>query len=138
MQSAAMTKPARKQRAGTRNPVLWQARVVCKEQGLTIDCRLRNLSETGAKLEIDGSVPLPATFEVVAPAKGRAWRARCVWREAAESGIEFIRDGEAAADGRLDPEERIRRLEAEKDMLLARLKALQFEFAARVARDEQL
>ena len=82
-------------------------------------------------------MPLPATFEVVAPAKGRTWRARSIWRHAGETGVEFIRDGEAAA-ARLDPEERIRRLEAEKEKLLAKLKALQAEFAARVARDEQL
>ena len=137
MQNAALAQPARKPRSGARNPVLWQARVVCREQGLTIDCRLRNLSENGAKLEIDGSVPLPATFEVVAPAKGRTWRARSIWRHAGETGVELIRDGEAAA-ARLDPEERIRRLEAEKEKLLAKLKALQAEFAARVARDEQL
>ena len=131
MQSAS-TARARK----PRSPVFWQARVVCAEQGVTIDCRLRNLSETGAKLEIDGSVPLPAVFEVVAPAKGRVWKARSVWRGATETGVEFIIEGGAAA--RLDPEARIARLEAEKETLLAKLKALQAEFAARVARDDQL
>ena len=120
-------------RSSPRNPVFWQARVVCQEQGVTIECRLRNLSETGARLEIDGAVPLPATFDIVAPAKGKTWRARSVWRQGSETGVAFIRD--TAADKRLDPEARIRELEAQNEILLAKLKAMAVELAARVARD---
>ena len=120
-------------RSSPRNPVFWQARVVCQEQGVTIECRLRNLSETGARLEIDGAVPLPATFDIVAPAKGKTWRARCVWRQGGETGVAFIRD--TAADTHLDPDARIRELEAQNEILLAKLKAMAVELAARVARD---
>ena len=137
MQSSTAAPRASKPRVSPRNPVFWQARVVCHEQGLTIDCRLRNLSETGARLEIDGAIPLPATFDIVAPAKGKTWRARSVWRQGSETGVAFIRAGEAAARTNADPDARIRELTAENERLLAKLKALHVELAARVARDEQ-
>ena len=130
----ATSPPPRPQnpRSSPRNPVFWQARVVCQEQGVTIECRLRNLSETGARLEIDGAVPLPATFDIVAPAKGKTWRARSVWRQGGETGVAFILDKVGKP---LDPDARIRELEAQNEILLAKLKAMAVELAARVARD---
>lgn len=53
------------------------------------DCVIRNLSDSGAKLEIKGSVAsIPNTFDLVAPGH-RPHPCRVVWRTLKELGVQF-------------------------------------------------
>lgn len=54
-----------------------------------IPCIIRNLSDTGAKIEVQGSVAaVPNTFDLIAP-RHRPHSCRVVWRALRELGIEF-------------------------------------------------
>jgi hypothetical protein len=53
------------------------------------DCIIRNLSDSGAKLEIAGSVAsIPNTFDLMAPGH-RPHPCRVVWRTLKELGVQF-------------------------------------------------
>jgi hypothetical protein len=57
--------------------------------GDTIDCTVRNLSTTGAALEVSSQVGIPASFTLVVP--GDALRLPCavVWRTEYRIGVHF-------------------------------------------------
>ena len=53
------------------------------------DCVIRNLSDSGAKLELKGSVAsIPNTFDLIAPGH-RPHPCRVVWRTLKELGVQF-------------------------------------------------
>ena len=53
------------------------------------DCIIRNLSASGAKLELKGSVAsIPNTFDLIAPGH-RPHPCRVVWRTLKELGVQF-------------------------------------------------
>lgn len=53
------------------------------------DCVIRNLSDSGAKLELKGSVAsVPNTFDLIAPGH-RPHPCRVVWRTLKELGVQF-------------------------------------------------
>ena len=54
-----------------------------------IDCIIRNLSASGAKLELKGSVAsVPNTFDLIAPGH-RPHACRVMWRTLKELGVQF-------------------------------------------------
>jgi len=54
----------------------------------TIDCVVRDLSDSGARLSVESSVGVPEKFELVL--EGAAPRAcRLVWRKATHIGVAF-------------------------------------------------
>jgi hypothetical protein len=54
-----------------------------------IECIIRNLSSSGAKLELKGSVAsVPNTFDLIAPGH-RPHACRVVWRTLKELGVQF-------------------------------------------------
>ena len=55
-----------------------------------IDCTIRDLTETGAKLRFDSVFPLPALFELFIVDAKAIWPARNAWQKGAEAGVEFF------------------------------------------------
>jgi PilZ domain-containing protein len=55
----------------------------------TLDCTIRNLSDTGARIAVDGSAILPDEFDFTLTRNDRAYRARLVWRDADAAGLEL-------------------------------------------------
>jgi hypothetical protein len=53
------------------------------------DCTVRDLSETGARIEAPPSVTVPEYFDLVIPQRNIRHRARIVWRHQAELGLAF-------------------------------------------------
>lgn len=54
-----------------------------------MECVIRNLSDSGAKLELKGSVAsIPNTFDLIAPGH-RPHPCRVVWRTLKELGVQF-------------------------------------------------
>ncbi len=51
-------------------------------------CVIRNLSETGAKLEVASVNGIPMSFDLLTPGH-RAQQCRVAWRSLRELGIEF-------------------------------------------------
>ena len=77
-----------KRLAPRRNTVL-PAQIIYNGGRTKMDCIIRNLSESGAKIELAGSVKsVPNTFDLVAPGH-RPHPCRVVWRTLKELGVQF-------------------------------------------------
>jgi hypothetical protein len=76
------------ERSSSRQRTLKGARIVFNAGRSTIDCRIRNLSAVGAKLEVTSVVGIPNTFDLM-PANGSSHACRVVWRSLREIGVSF-------------------------------------------------
>ena len=93
-----------------------RARIVFNNQNSTIDCTIKNISATGAKIDIANTVSVPNTFDLEVPQRGRVYRARLCWRGEAALGVEFLDEDAGSHDEwRL----RVERLERENNALRA-------------------
>jgi hypothetical protein len=57
--------------------------------GAGIDCTVRNVSETGALLEIESPVGIPNNFTLVISKDGVKRPCRVAWRSARRIGVRF-------------------------------------------------
>jgi len=57
--------------------------------GGVIDCTIRNLSATGAALDVPTPVGIPAEFILVIPSDALRFACRVVWRKARRIGVRF-------------------------------------------------
>jgi hypothetical protein len=57
--------------------------------GSAIDCTVRNLSTTGAALDVPSPVGIPEEFDLVVSSDALRFACRVVWRKAARIGIRF-------------------------------------------------
>jgi hypothetical protein len=89
-----------------------------------VDCLVRDISATGARLEFSGSpAAVTNSLELQIPLKAQRHHCRIVWRAEREIGVAF-----AEASIAVPPQnvaERIDRLEAEIDELKAMIRRLQ-------------
>jgi len=58
--------------------------------GGAIDCTARNLSASGAALDVVSPVGIPERFNLIVPADGIQKPCRVVWRKEKRIGIAFI------------------------------------------------
>lgn len=110
-------------RPATRIRTIMNGRIIFNNRSATLDCLVRNLSETGAKLEVSGAVTVPERFELDIPRKGVRRRARMVWRREGEMGVAF-EDAAAEAPADESMADRVKRLEEENARLRARVAEL--------------
>lgn len=54
-----------------------------------IDCVVRNVSETGAALEVESPIGIPDRFDLVIPLNRSRYPARVVWRKEKRIGVRF-------------------------------------------------
>lgn len=66
------------------------ARAVFNNGQSTMDCQVRNLSQTGAKLTLSESVGLPKAFILEIPSRNKSFKAELRWRAGDSVGVEFI------------------------------------------------
>jgi hypothetical protein len=81
-------------RSSLRQKSFLQGRIYFNNRRATLDCVIRDLSETGAKLKISEAVAVPEAMELYIPNREEIHRARVEWRSEDEIGVSF---GEAAA-----------------------------------------
>lgn len=65
----------------------------------SVDCVIRNFSEAGACLEVEGTSWLPAKFDLRIPIDGVTLHCRSIWRSEKRIGVTFedeTRHGRAA------------------------------------------
>lgn len=75
-------------RIAPRHRVLKQGRLAF-DGGGAVDCMVRNLSETGARLEVVTPVGLPEIFTLQIPADKFARRCHAVWSHDKRIGVAF-------------------------------------------------
>ena len=116
------------QRQAPRLRALIGARIVFNNGQATLDCLIRDVSETGAKLTVSALIPLPDRFEVIIPQKGVTRPVRVAWRRATEIGVRFEDDPgseqASAPESEAALKRHIRALEAKVAWLQSRLALL--------------
>lgn len=60
-----------------------------RERSAAIDCTIRDVSETGARLIVESPIGVPENFDLV-QVGATARFCRVVWRKATQIGIEFL------------------------------------------------
>jgi PilZ domain len=76
-------------RSASRQRAFLQGRILFNNRRSSIDCVIRDLSETGARLRFSGAVATPEVVELYIPNKDESLRARVQWRAGNEMGIAF-------------------------------------------------
>jgi hypothetical protein len=76
-------------RSSQRRRMLKQARISFNDGRSTIDCTLRNISDTGALLKVTSSLGVPDQFELILLTEDRAIPCSVVRRRAEELGVAF-------------------------------------------------
>ena len=97
-----------------------RARILFNNNSSSIECTVKNISASGAKIEISSGLSVPSEFDLDVPQKGRVYRARLTWRDSACLGVRFI---DRAADHAL-PDAHVARLERENKKLKATIAIL--------------
>src|SRR5215468_9290273 len=92
------------------------------ERGSTMDCVVRNFSETGACVEFDSSARIPERMQVTIARKGRSFLAEIIWRQANRVGLAFRTMITDSSESDLDA--RMRRSEKKKRQLQRRINQL--------------
>src|SRR4051794_6468044 len=78
----------RSQRSAPRIRSLIAARIIFNNGQSTLDCLIRNLSDTGAKLSVSAVVILPDCFDLLI-SKSVTRRMRMAWQRGDEIGVRF-------------------------------------------------
>ena len=58
--------------------------------GAKIDCVIRNLSETGAALEVESPIGIPDDFTLCVNQEETKWNCHVAWRSAKKIGVRFL------------------------------------------------
>ncbi len=116
-------------RASDRVRSFLRAQIIFNNRMSTIDCIVKNISPTGARVALNETLALPTEFDIYIPQRGRSHHARLVWRDTDSIGIDFINAPAAAAPSlpempALGGETRIRELEVQNAELKARIRQL--------------
>ena len=109
-------------RERVRDKVLLGGVAEVNDRGSTMDCVVRNFSETGACVEFDASARLPGRMQVTIARKGRSFLAEIIWRQANRVGLAFRAMVTDNPESDLDA--RLRRSEKKKRQLERRINQL--------------
>jgi hypothetical protein len=91
------------------------ARIIFANGNSSMDCLIRDISPSGARLELGGSVTVPDRFDLFVPQKQKTFRATIKWRRLNEVGVVFETEdqGLTAPERERDLPARVSELEAE-------------------------
>jgi hypothetical protein len=78
----------------TRQRTFLQGRLFFNNRRNSVDCIIRDISDTGARLQFSAAVTVPDALELYVPNKDCMYRVRAEWRHEEEMGVLF----EHAAD----------------------------------------
>jgi hypothetical protein len=67
-----------------------QGRIFFNNRRSSVDCLVRDISDTGAKLVFSDAIAVPDVVELNIPNKAETHRARVQWREGEEVGVSFV------------------------------------------------
>jgi PilZ domain len=76
-------------RVATRRKVLKTAKIVTFDKKTVLNCAIRDLSETGAKLIVEVSSAIPNEFQFFLQSDNTVRDAKVMWRKAGQIGVHF-------------------------------------------------
>jgi hypothetical protein len=115
-------------RALPRHKTFIQGRIYFNNRLSSTDCIVRELAESGSRLEVSETVTLPDTFELYLPTKDEYFHAKVEWRRGNSVGISWAREpltGQTAEQSDAHLVDRLAKLEREVASLRKRLDSLQ-------------
>lgn len=86
-----------KGRAADRRRVLKAGLIAYNERHVTLPCGVRDMSASGARLSVTGSISAPDTFELIIEVDGIEVPCEVVWRRGQEVGVRFSAPPQSAA-----------------------------------------
>jgi hypothetical protein len=94
----------------------------------SLECLIRDISPTGARLELSASITLPDRFDLYLPHRDETCKVQIQWRRGSQLGVAFeqVERAPAAPPQPQDVASRVRQLETEVElmrMLLAQMKS---------------
>jgi hypothetical protein len=96
----AIVKPEGDGRIAPRRRVLKSGIAASNDRRLTVNCTVRDISDTGARLRVEGSMTVPDTFELLIPLDGLEAPCQVVWRKGGDVGVKFLSAPRIAAPKR--------------------------------------
>ena len=79
-----------------RHRVLKGAKIVLLNQWSVVDCTIRDMSESGAKIICKDQVAVPNEFRFLIPSENTIRTARVIWRRNDMLGIQFTSEASRA------------------------------------------
>ncbi|MGC2155435.1 MAG: PilZ domain-containing protein [Pseudolabrys sp.] len=64
--------------------------IAFNKRNSTMDCRVRDFSATGARVQLTNTAIVPDQFDLTIARKERSFRASMVWRSGNEAGVAFL------------------------------------------------
>ena len=77
-------------RASDRIRSFLRAQIIFNNRMTTIDCIIKNISATGARVALNDTLAVPTEFDIYIPQRGCSHHARLVWRDRDTIGIDFM------------------------------------------------
>jgi hypothetical protein len=77
-------------RVALRRRVLKAGVVAYNDRHVTLPCTVRDVSATGARVRVEGSISAPDTFELIIDIDGFEANCHVVWRKGNEIGVRFL------------------------------------------------
>lgn len=91
--------------------------IAFNKRNSTMDCRVRDFSATGARVQLTNTAIVPDQFDLTIARKERSFRASMVWRSVNEAGVAFLGEYNNEMPVPLELARRLRQSEAEKSGL---------------------
>ena len=76
-------------RSSQRQRVLKTGKIIFAGGAFNVDCTIRNISETGARLQVPTTVGIPDKFTLVDAHAGKRHEVKVVWRKNDQIGVRF-------------------------------------------------
>ncbi len=83
-------------RRAARHRVLKEGKIVLPNNWSVVDCCIRDISETGARIRCKDQRAVPNDFKLLLIAENRIRDAHVVWRRDDQLGLQFIGEWKAA------------------------------------------
>jgi hypothetical protein len=117
----------KERRALVRHKTLIKGRIYFNNRLSSMDCIVRDLTASGARLEFSENVTLPSAFELYIPNRDEYFHARVEWRKGNNLGISLTAEGTAKerSEGDNPMIDRLAKLEHAVAVLQKRLDSLQ-------------
>jgi hypothetical protein len=88
--NAALAPTTDEARIAPRRRMLKSGKIAYNDRHVTIPCTVRDISATGARLRVEGSVTAPDTFELLIQLDGLEANCQVVWRRDCDVGVKFL------------------------------------------------
>jgi hypothetical protein len=112
-------------RTDTRERVIYGGVIATDPKKSKVDCVVRNLSASGASIELSNSEKMPDKISIAIPKAGKSFLAKIVWWRADRAGLQFqTLTAAGQAPHSLDLEERLRVSEKKARILKQRVRQL--------------